>query len=319
MLNLLRNELEQIAKMIRIKNYNNMSKEELLIALLKSSQSLAELQKSKLNNVEIEETRKIFNKLEKRFSKEKIKETREKFYGKEKIYKYFKELERKNIFKNEEKKAKKYKKKQEKKYQEEQEKKQRLKELEKKNTLKRTKKFFKNLRKHLNAIKKHGDRDNDDQDYKGLRSIDNLFNKIDEDCCKPVKTKSAFNDNYIECEIRGDKGKDLSPKEYLDMIRPCLRDMINNHKTPIRLKNPSDKIIDGEWKIQLTMRVDFISSLDAGEIRTMDTKSKNKEILMGNETDDIINELFESFKETYPEGLEEKMKESEFGFVYKVS
>ena len=51
----------------------------------------------------------------------------------------------------------------------------------------------------------------------------------------------------------------------------------------------------------------------------MDTKSKNKEILMGNETDDIINELFESFKETYPEGLEEKMKESEFGFVYKVS
>ena len=98
------------------------------------------------------------------------------------------------------KKQKSIKKKQEKKYQEEQEKKQRLKELEKKNTLKRTKKFFKNLRKHLNAIKKHGDRDNDDQDYKALRSIDNLFNKIDEDCCKPVKTKSAFNDNYIECE-----------------------------------------------------------------------------------------------------------------------
>ena len=40
---------------------------------------------------------------------------------------------------------------------------------------------------------------------------------------------------------------------------------------------------------------------------------------MGNETDDIINELFESSKETYPEGLEEKMKESEFGFAYKVS
>ena len=30
------------------------------------------------------------------------------------------------------------------------------------------------------------------------------------------------------------------------MIRPCLRDMINNHKTPLRLKDPSDKIIDGE-------------------------------------------------------------------------
>ena len=85
MLNLLRNELEQITKMRRIKNYNNMSKEELLIALLKSSQSLAELQKSKLNNVEIEETRKIFNKLEKRFSKEKKKKNRKKFNGKKKI------------------------------------------------------------------------------------------------------------------------------------------------------------------------------------------------------------------------------------------
>ena len=43
MLNLTQNELEQIAKMRRIKNYKNMSKEELLIALLKSEQSLAQL------------------------------------------------------------------------------------------------------------------------------------------------------------------------------------------------------------------------------------------------------------------------------------
>ena len=39
--NLSQNELEQIAKMKRIKNYKNMSKEELLIALLKSEQSLS--------------------------------------------------------------------------------------------------------------------------------------------------------------------------------------------------------------------------------------------------------------------------------------
>ena len=83
MRNLSRNELEQIAKMRRIKNYNNMSKEELLIALLKSNQSLAELQKSNSNNAKIEETRKLFNELKNRFSKEKIKEIREKFYGRE--------------------------------------------------------------------------------------------------------------------------------------------------------------------------------------------------------------------------------------------
>ena len=55
-----KNELEQIVEMRRIKNYKNMSKEELLIALLKSVQSHAELYKSKSNNTELEETRKIF-------------------------------------------------------------------------------------------------------------------------------------------------------------------------------------------------------------------------------------------------------------------
>ena len=51
MLKLSQNELEEISKMRRIKNYKNMSKEGLLIALLKSEQSLAELYN--LNNVEI--------------------------------------------------------------------------------------------------------------------------------------------------------------------------------------------------------------------------------------------------------------------------
>ena len=60
-----------------------MLKEELLIALLKSNQSLAELQKSNSKNAKIEETRKLFNELKNRFSKEKIEEIREKFYGRE--------------------------------------------------------------------------------------------------------------------------------------------------------------------------------------------------------------------------------------------
>ena len=39
----------------------------------------------------------------------------------------------------------------------------------------------------------------------------------------------------MEYESRGDKDKNLSPEEYLDMIRPYLRDMINNHKTPLKI------------------------------------------------------------------------------------
>ena len=55
--------------------------------------------------------------------------------------------------------------------------------------------------------------------------------------------------------------------------------MINCYKAP--LGGIIDDDIYGEWKIQLTMQINFISSLDTGEIRTMDSKSKNEESLMG--------------------------------------
>ena len=55
-----------------------MSKEELLIALLKSKQSHAELYKNKSNNTDIEETRKIFNKIRNKFSKSKIQKKQRK-------------------------------------------------------------------------------------------------------------------------------------------------------------------------------------------------------------------------------------------------
>ena len=71
MSNLLQNELEKIAKMRHIKNYKNMSREELLISLLKTEKSIGELRRSKDNNVEIEETKNIFNEFRNRFSKEK--------------------------------------------------------------------------------------------------------------------------------------------------------------------------------------------------------------------------------------------------------
>ena len=58
---------------------------------------------------------------------------------------------------------------------------------------------------------------------------------------------------------------------------PFLEGIINNHK------------IYGEWKIQLTMRINFASSLDIDEFQIMYTQSNNVEIMSGTETDDIIN------------------------------
>ena len=50
-----------------------MSKEELLIAPLKSNQSHAELYKSKSNNAEIEETKIFFNGIRNKLKKSKVK------------------------------------------------------------------------------------------------------------------------------------------------------------------------------------------------------------------------------------------------------
>ena len=45
------------------------------------------------------------------------------------------------------------------------------------------------------------------------------------------------NNSYIKYKSRGDRYENLSPKEYLKMIRPYLSDLINNHKPTIKLTN----------------------------------------------------------------------------------
>ena len=69
-----------------------------------------------------------------------------------------------------------------------------------------------------------------------------------------------------------------------------------------------------EWRIQLTMAINFISSKDSDEIRTVHTKCNNVEIMIGSETDEIIEDLFESFLQKYQERLEESMRGSEFAY-----
>ena len=66
-----------------------------------------------------------------------------------------------------------------------------------------------------------------------------------------------------------------------------------------------------EWKIQLTKTINFISSKDSDETCTMHAKSNNVEIMMGSETDEIIEELLKSFLQKYQVGLEKSMRGSE--------
>ena len=54
---------------------------------------------------------------------------------------------------------------------------------------------------------------------------------VDEDYYKPIIAKGTFNSSYIQYETKGDNGKNLSIKKYLNIIKPYLSDIINDHKT----------------------------------------------------------------------------------------
>ena len=84
------------------------------------------------------------------------------------------------------------------------------------------------------------------------------------------------------------------------MIMPYLDDLINDHGIARRV-----------WKIQINMHVNFISSRDTGETRTIYTWSNNVGNMRGRDTKDIIKELFESFLNDYQEKLK-TIKGSDF-------
>ena len=62
-----------------------------------------------------------------------------------------------------------------------------------------------------------------------------------------------------------------------------------------------------EWKIEITMRIIFVSFIDNNETQVMHTKSDNIEIMNSVDGSDTINELVDSFMKRYQEGLETKM------------
>ena len=75
-----RGELEQIAKIRGIRNYEKMSKEVLIISFLKSKQSIAELFNNNLDDNKISDIRRILNRLRYILPRKYRKEMKEKFY-----------------------------------------------------------------------------------------------------------------------------------------------------------------------------------------------------------------------------------------------
>ena len=143
----------------------------------------------------------------------------------------------------------------------------------------------------------------------------------DEDYYKPKIIDSAFSSNYIQYEGMGDAGKEknLSVEEYLHKMKPYLRDIINDHKTQGTKRIHSFKVIENktqsEWKIQLIMKINSISSLpDSDETCITHKRSDNIELMMRSETEEVIKELFGSPLKRYKKTLEESMDGSHFTF-----
>ena len=97
---------------------------------------------------------------------------------------------------------------------------------------------------------------------------------------KIIINVSSFWNNYIEYESNGDRNSNVLLDEYLNKIKPYLRNIT------IDLQN-SDT-----WKIQLSIAINFISSKGVEEERVMHSTSSNIKFRSydGNE---IVNELFE--------------------------
>ena len=290
MINLSLDELRVIAQIRNISDYENKSKEDLIKALSEPKPKTSKPEtkpkpdtkpkqqtlkpepetpkiRVKTNKRKLRKLRKDFDELRHKFSKKEIDRYRKTFYV-AKNKKYLSESETEEIRKN-----------------------------------------FNELEKSLRFKKFHGnidsvdyeDLDNydynydfaDDDEYRKIGSIRTLFKEFDRDYYKPIRTDDGFagrRNNYIEYKSKGDRYENLSPKEYLNMIKPYLRDLINNHKTAMESNNEEND--RAEWKIQLVMQNNFISDEDFEDTRTTYSANEPVEIFKGSGTEHAIDTLF---------------------------
>ena len=180
-------ELHEIARYRRIKNYDNLTKEDLIISLLKSESNPTERNYMKYFNnstsddiyddkikSKISDIRLILSRLGNIVTKKDRKKTKKELY----------ETKKKQNFLDNEKE-----------------------------------KIFDHLVKLANTLdekEEYKHNDHDELDYVGIRELENLFGDTDNDYYyKPVLVRSSFKNNYKQYESRGDKDKILSVKQYL--------------------------------------------------------------------------------------------------------
>ena len=206
------NELRLIAEHGNISDYENKSAKDLIKALRWSKPKLG-IEKNKLKEIKDN-----FYISRHKFSKKKADKYRKLFYD-IKNYRHLSELEIAETRKN-------------------------FNELEKSLNFKKPHNNIISIHyEDLNSDKEPNVEDADDDKYRKIGSVRRLFEESNRDYYKPKVIDRGFAgevNNYIKYISEGDKDEKLSPGEYLNMIRPELRDLINRHKPIERLNNNVD-------------------------------------------------------------------------------
>ena len=172
---------------------------------------------------------------------------------------------------------------------------------EEENIIKDIRNFFR-LKKELNytALK---DKRNLFRLEKESKEIKTLFKHEEEETFyKPVRASNFWRNNYIEYESNSDRNKTLSVEEYLIKIRPYLKDINNLKKSDPR-------------RLELTIANNFISSIDNDEGRVMHSKSDNIGIMIDDEANEVIKELFVPLKNRYQNNYESMNSEFVFDYI----
>ena len=165
--------------------------------------------------------------------------------------------------------------------------------IENKNELENSNEYLNELDKKIIKLNEYN---NNNDDF--IENVRDLFNIVN---YEPILIKNGFDKNYLEYRSEGNDS--LSFKEYLNLIKPYLNYLINDKK---------DK---GEWKLQLTAQINFISQKPGSdETRVMHTRSVCEEFMSGRETEEIVEKFFRSLLQSYQDNLNEKMRGSDFIF-----
>ena len=139
-----------------------------------------------------------------------------------------------------------------------------------------------------NKQKQHTSRHHD-QTYYGIKDRENLLEDEIDDYYQPILVRSYFDNNFEEYELQGNKKKNLSIKEYIFIILTKLHELIDKKK----------KSTNDEQTVQLIIAVICRHITDPSKKYATYVRSKNTDIRSGDDTNDIVSKIIESFLENY--------------------